>query len=73
MTDDYEPPEGLPRHLSPSQIQNLLDCGERYRLERVLRVPARPMWAGIGGSCVHKITEDLDRVWYEAKNEGEDA
>lgn len=63
--DDYEPPAGLPRHLSPSQISTLLTCGEQYRLSRVARVANRPMWAGIGGTCVHQITEDLDREWYE--------
>ena len=63
--EPYEPPEGLPRHLSPSQITNLLGCGWRYYLERVKRVPARPMWAGVGGSTVHKLTEELDREWYE--------
>ena len=68
MTDEYEPPAGLPRHMSPSQMQNLLDCGERYRLERVVRVPARPMFAGVGGSVVHRITEDLDRDWFKERH-----
>lgn len=63
--DDYEPPEGLPRHMSPSSINSLLTCGEKYRLEKVARVPSRPMWAGIGGTTVHKVTEQLDREWYE--------
>lgn len=70
MTDaeGYEPPAGLPRHLSPSQINSLLTCGEQYRLERVVRVPQRPMWAGIGGSVVHKLTEDLDREWFDERH-----
>lgn len=51
--------------MSPSQINSLLTCGEQYRLERVARVPQRPMWAGVGGSVVHKLTEDLDREWFE--------
>jgi hypothetical protein len=64
---EVEPEEEFskfPPHLSPSQINSLLTCGEKFRLERVLRVPQRPMWAGIGGSVVHKLTEELDREWY---------
>jgi hypothetical protein len=68
MTDEYEPPEGLPRHMSPSQVNSLLTCGEQYRLERVVRVPSRPMWAGVGGSVVHKLTEDLDREWFDERH-----
>ena len=67
MTDEYEPPAGLPKHMSPSQVNSLLTCGEQYRLERVVRVPSRPMFAGIGGSVVHKITEDLDREWWDER------
>lgn len=63
--NDYEPPFGLPPHMSPSQVNSLLTCGEQYRLERIEHVPSRPMWAGIGGTTVHKVTEDLDREWYE--------
>lgn len=54
----------LPDYLSPSQISSLLTCGEQFRLTRVVKAPERPMWAGIGGSSVHKITEDLDREAY---------
>ena len=68
MTDEYEPPAGLPRHMSPSQVNSLLTCGEQYRLERVVRVPSRPMFAGIGGSVVHKMTEDLDREWFDERH-----
>lgn len=67
VTDDYEAPFGLPNHLSPSQINTMLTCGEQYRLERVVRVPSRPMWAGIGGSAVHKVTEILDREWFDER------
>lgn len=51
----------FPLYLSPSQISSLLTCGEQFRLTRLLHVPERPMWAGIGGSAVHRMTEDLDR------------
>lgn len=72
MTDEYEPPAGLPKHMSPSQVNSLLTCGEQYRLERVVRVPSRPMWAGVGGSVVHKMTEDLDRAYFEERHGEED-
>jgi hypothetical protein len=54
----------FPPHLSPSSINTLLSCGERFRLEKVVRVPSRPMWGGVGGSVVHKLTEELDREHY---------
>lgn len=54
----------FPVYLSPSQISSLLLCGEKFRLERVMHAPQRPMWASIGGSAVHKITENLDREKY---------
>ena len=68
MTEEYEAPAGLPKHMSPSQVNSLLTCGEQYRLERVVRVPSRPMWAGVGGSVVHKMTEDLDREWFDERH-----
>jgi hypothetical protein len=36
-------------------------CGEQFRLTRQLHVPERPMWASIGGSTVHTVTELLDK------------
>lgn len=57
MNPDWIPPS----YLSPSQISGLLKCGEQYRLTRVEGAPERPMWAGIGGSAVHTLTEALDR------------
>jgi hypothetical protein len=35
----------------------------------VERAPERPMWAGIGGSTVHRVTEILDRKKWEAAHE----
>lgn len=54
----------FPLYLSPSQVNGLLTCGEQFRLTRLLHVPERPMWAGIGGSAVHRMTEDIDRKDY---------
>jgi hypothetical protein len=62
-TDASESP--FPLHLSPSQIKSLLSCGEQFRLNRQLHVPERPMWASVGGSTVHKVTEILDRELME--------
>lgn len=53
-----------PAYLSPSQISSLTTCGEQYRLTRVEHAPERPMWGGIGGSTVHKITDILDLGHY---------
>lgn len=52
----------FPKYLSPSQVSSLGTCGEQYRLNRVLHAPERPTWGGIGGSAVHKMTEDADRA-----------
>lgn len=47
--------------VSYSQINSAAACGERFRLERVLKVPQRPAWALVGGSAFHNMTEDFDR------------
>lgn len=52
----------FPLYLSPSQISSMLTCGEQYRLTRVKRVPERPGWGSVGGSAVHRMTEDQDRA-----------
>lgn len=46
--------------LSHSQLSGWASCGERHRLERVVRVPSLPGWALIGGSAVHEVTENYD-------------
>lgn len=60
MNKDWIPPA----YLSPSQISSLTTCGEQYRLTRVEHAPERPMWGGIGGSTVHRVTELLDLGHY---------
>jgi hypothetical protein len=65
VTETEEERGPFPLYLSPSQISSILTCGEQFRLTRLFHVPERPMWAGIGGSAVHRMTEDLDRVAYE--------
>ena len=65
-TETQESP--FPLYLSPSQISQLLTCGEKFRLTRVLRLHERPMWASVGGSTVHRVTEILDREKYAAEH-----
>lgn len=47
--------------LSYSSMSSYLDCGERYRLEKVAKVPQSGAWWFIGGSAVHTATELLDK------------
>lgn len=68
MSEDEQRESPFPPHLSPSQIGSLLTCGEKFRLERVERVPSRPMLASIGGSVVHKLTEEIDREWFAERH-----
>lgn len=42
-----------------------MTCGEQFRLTRVLKVPERPQWASIGGTAVHRMTEDEDRARFD--------
>jgi putative RecB family exonuclease len=53
--------------LSYSQIDGWLSCPERYRLERVVKVPVPPAWYLTGGKAVHVATElaDLGLEMYE--------
>lgn len=46
---------------SVSQITGHGDCGMRYRLERVDRVPRRPGWSNIGGTVCHEIINAYER------------
>lgn len=68
-TPQTAPESPFPLYLSPSQVTSLLTCGEKFRLTRVERVPERPMWASIGGSAVHKITEILDLEHWKKSHE----
>jgi len=56
----------LPEHLSYSQVSTILRCGEQYRLERGLGIRSRPMWAGVGGKAVHKVSEMIDGALLES-------
>lgn len=60
-------PLSVPVHLSYSQMNTLSDCGGRYFLEKVQKVPSRPGWANVGGSAVHRVTEDLDLLMLQGE------
>ncbi len=49
-------------HRSYSQLDLYSSCGERYRLERVLRVPEVPSVWRVGGTAFHEVTEAFDRL-----------
>lgn len=47
-------------NLSHSQLNGWASCGERHRLERIVKVPSIPAWNLVGGSAVHETTEARD-------------
>ena len=51
---------GLPPHASYSSFTSYLQCGERYRLEKVVKIPETPAWWFLGGTAVHSATEAYD-------------
>lgn len=50
-----------PQHLSFSALNSLTTCGEKFRLERGLKIQTQPSWAQVGGSAVHAASEAYDR------------
>lgn len=66
--DGYE----LPVHISYSQLTTYLDCGWKYYLSRIQKVPESGSWWLVGGSSVHEATEVFDKALFnlEASNEG---
>lgn len=49
-----------PSYISYSQFSTWLDCGEKYRLTRVVQVSEDPAWFLVGGKAVHTATEAID-------------
>lgn len=56
------PPSGPVRHLSHSARETLLRCGKSFFLARIARAPKRPALWSAGGSAVHEVTEEWDRL-----------
>lgn len=52
------------KHTSYSAINSFLNCGEQYRLQKVMRVPEVPAWWSWGGTAFHAITEQYDFLDY---------
>lgn len=48
-------------YLSHSSMSTFVDCGERFRLERVVGVPQQKAWYLVGGSAFHTASEMLDK------------
>lgn len=56
-------------HASYSSIDSWMQCGEKYRLTKVVGVLEEPAWWSVGGSAVHVATE-----WYDlGAHDGESA
>lgn len=49
------------QHRSVSQITSYAECGYRYKLERVVKVPQTPAWWFVGGSAFHTFVEFYER------------
>lgn len=62
MAKDFVPP-----HFSYSSLSSYMQCGQRYYLEKIARVPEVPSWWFVGGRAVHEVTEvyDVDRKNFE--------
>jgi hypothetical protein len=60
-------------HLSYSSANTLAECGEKFRLTKLVKVPQMPGWALIGGRAVHTTTERLDQIEYGEEPDGPSA
>lgn len=49
-----------PDRLSHSSLSTYTECGERWRLERLYKVPSESWYATVAGTAVHEITELID-------------
>jgi hypothetical protein len=54
-----------PVYLSHSQVETLTDCGEKYRLGRVVGVPETPAMWNVGGRAYHSAIEYWERERFE--------
>src|SRR6185295_1918759 len=48
-------------YLSHSQVETMTDCGEKYRLTRIVGVPEAPAFWNAGGRAVHAAAEYWER------------
>ena len=64
MTEIVDLPTPLP-HVSYSQYNEYVSCGERFRLTRVVGVAELPAYWFADGTAVHTATEAIDHALYE--------
>lgn len=51
---------GAPGHVSHSAMEDYQRCPHAFELKRVEKVEQNSLWAGIGGTAVHHVTEAYD-------------
>jgi hypothetical protein len=51
----------LPAHLSFSQATTAVECGAKYRMQRIANAPQVPQWANVGGKAFHSAVELIER------------
>jgi ATP-dependent helicase/DNAse subunit B len=59
----------VPEHASYSSITTWLACGYQYYLSRIQKVAEQPAVWFIGGSAVHRATEQYDLELWNKENE----
>jgi hypothetical protein len=52
--------EKTPDYLSHSQLTSWLQCGEKYRLTKIVGVQEDPAWYFVGGTSVHSAADAID-------------
>lgn len=57
--------DGERHSLSYSKVNQLLTCGEQFRLERIEHLGGRPSTASVAGRIIHSATEAVDRRLFE--------
>lgn len=56
----------MPSHVSYSQFNEFVYCGEKFRLTRLVGVKEDPAYWFFGGTAVHVATEAIDHaLWKE--------
>lgn len=56
--------DAVPDHWSWSQLEDIEDCGAKYRMRRLDAVPQVPQWALIGGNAFHATVAEIERAAY---------
>lgn len=60
---------GPPQPVSYSQFRTWISCQERFRQLKLLLRKRLPGWAMVGGSAVHRLTEEWEMA-YSCPTEG---